>query len=88
MDYDSCKREVESLQNKIIRNKDGKDPRLLVKLTSLEDEFQNTKDQYDKITDELYDDLTLLNNNRVLFSARILEYFFKVYFCLQLLTVL
>ena len=79
MDYDSCKRELEGLQSKILRNKDGKDPRLLVRLTALENEFQSSKDQYDRITDELYDDLTLLNNNRVLFSAKILEYFFQVY---------
>ena len=78
MDYDSCKRELESLQNKILRNKEVKDPKLISKLTTLEDEFQNTKDQYYKITDELYDDLTIVINNRVLFSAKILEYFFQV----------
>ena len=78
MDYDSCKREVETFQTKILRNKDAKDPKLIIRLTTLENDFHNAKEQYDRITDELYEDLTLLNNNRVIFSARILEYFYQV----------
>ena len=63
---------------KITKNKEGKDQKMITRLASLENDFQNCKDQYDKITDELYEDLTLLHNNRVVFSAKILENFFQV----------
>lgn len=78
MDYDSCKRELETLQTKMLRSKDSKDPKLILRLTTLESDFHDAKEQYDRITDELYEDLTMLNNNRAIFSAKILEYFYQV----------